>query len=261
MIQSLALRSDVLAMRGLSEFVQHPGYIAQRTPAEPDYWMGNQLILSRPDHPAKDAFAAFDTQFPAAAHKSFVWDVPGMSPDQIDPAFAALGCDVDTFDTLALSGDIAAAPTPDGIVMRSLKGDADWDASFALQMEIGIEEGRPKETYSGYARRRNHARRQQIADGLGAWFGAFDGDRLVAQMGMFHDQAIARYQHVETRKSHRRRGICAALLRHSCLWALGRAPSAKVVIVAQADSAAGRLYRRMGFAHAETLVEALKRGY
>jgi predicted GNAT family acetyltransferase len=80
-------------------------------------------------------------------------------------------------------------------------------------------------------------------------------------MGIFHDQKIARYQSVETRASHRKRGICSALLRHSALWALGRAPNADVLIVAEADSNAGRLYRNMGFAHAETIFGVARDGY
>lgn len=80
-------------------------------------------------------------------------------------------------------------------------------------------------------------------------------------MGMFHDAHIARYQSVETRATHRRRGICSALLRHCALWALGRAPEVQVVIVAEADTNAGRLYRSMGFAHAETIYGVVRDGY
>lgn len=96
---------------------------------------------------------------------------------------------------------------------------------------------------------------------MGAWFGAFEGDQLVAHMGMFHDDTVARYQAVETRATHRGRGICAALLSHVSAWAASRAPDAVQVIVAEADSDAGRLYRRQGFAPTETLVEVTHRGY
>lgn len=116
-------------------------------------------------------------------------------------------------------------------------------------------------SYAPYLARRNAGRRAQIAKGLGQWFGAFDGDRIVASMGMFHDDRIARYQSVETRATHRKRGICSALLRHCALWALGRAPNADVVIVAEPDTDAGRLYRRMGFSHAETIYGMLRDGH
>jgi len=150
---------------------------------------------------------------------------------------------------------------PEGIQLRPLQGDADWAASETLAAQIAIEEGYDPTVHTPFLRRRNVTRRAQIADGLGAWFGAFDGDQLVGQMGMLHDDAIARFQSVETRATHRRRGICTALLGHVSAWAKDRAPEATQVIIAEADSDAGRLYRRAGFALTETLVEATKRGY
>ena len=87
------------------------------------------------------------------------------------------------------------------------------------------------------------------------------GIRSSPQLGMFHDDSIALYQSVETRATHRRRGICSALLRHAALWALGRAPNAVVVIVAEADTDEGRLYCKMGFAHSETIYGIVQDGY
>jgi GNAT superfamily N-acetyltransferase len=145
--------------------------------------------------------------------------------------------------------------------MRALLGESDWARSHMLQIEIAREDGEDEIGFEIYLARRNVGRQTQIAKGLGQWFGAFDGEQLVAQMGIFHDDATARCQAVATRFTHRRRGICAALLRHVALWALGRAPDAQVVIVADVGSDAGRLYRRMGFAPVETVFGILKGGY
>ncbi|WP_044037563.1 GNAT family N-acetyltransferase [Octadecabacter arcticus] len=94
----------------------------------------------------------------------------------------------------------------------------DWTKAEALQAEVGLEDGRDPKFYGPYLARRNAGRRDQITKGISQWFGAFDGYRIVAQLGMFHDDSIARYQYVETRATHRRRGICSALLR----WAVRR---------------------------------------
>jgi GNAT superfamily N-acetyltransferase len=168
---------------------------------------------------------------------------------------------VDTFDVLTLAGVAAKPAVPGGIQLRHLCDDADWLASAELAAQIAIEEGYDPAIHTPFLTRRNATRRKQIADGLGDWFGAFDGDLLVGQMGMFHDATVARFQSVETRASHRRRGICAALLGHVSGWAAARAPQATQVIVAEADSDAGRLYRWAGFTHSEILVEAGRAGY
>lgn len=259
-MKSLNLRSELLVMDGLSRVQDMGDYWVQETPSEPNYWMGNQIILKRADFPADKAMAAFEASFPSKTHRAFLWDIPNLNRDVVAKGFEALGCEIDCNDTLVLSGEIADAETPSGITLRMLETDSDWDAAHALQLEVAVEEGYPVDTHAPYLARRNKGRRAQIARGLGAWFGAYDGDQLVAHMGMFHNDEIARYQSVETKATHRRRGICTALLRHCCLWAQERAPAAQVVIVAEAKSDAGRLYRRMGFRHVATDIGAIRPG-
>lgn len=258
-LQSLTMRTELLTLSGISHLTQHDGYVVQFTPSEPDFWMGNQLILSDKILSATTGFALFETHFPDARHRSIVWDIPNLDPNRIMDV-ARTGCEIEGFDALRLAGDLRDAPPPDGIVIRPLDGANDWAKAQALQTVTGIEDGRDAVTYVPYLERRNAGRREQIAKGIGQWFGAFDGDRIVAQMGMFHDDTVARYQSVETAASHRRRGICSALLRHCALWALDRAPNAEVVIVAKADSDAGRLYRKMGFVHVEIIYGVVRAG-
>ncbi|MCF2871450.1 GNAT family N-acetyltransferase [Octadecabacter sp. G9-8] len=264
-LRSLTMRSELFTLSGLSHLTQHEDtqgpYLVQSTPTEPHYWVGNQLILPDTSRTPAETFALFEAHFPNANHRAAVWDIPGLDPAPLLDGIAALGCDGESVDALLLGGPLRDADVPDGIVLRPFDGPDDWAKALDLQLDITREEGNDAEYYQSYLERRNAGRRVQISKGLGQWFGAFDGDVLVTQMGMFHNETIARYQSVETRLTHRRRGICSALLRHAALWALGRAPDAQVVIVAEADSDAGRLYRQMGFKHAETIFGVMKGGY
>jgi hypothetical protein len=177
MFRSLGLRSDALAMRGVSQFEECPVGIIMRTPSEPNYWCGNALIRQNNKVPPDIDIAAFCAAFPDAKHRKILWDIP--SPDVVAMRAAYPdGYEVDSYDVLTCQGT-----------------------------------------------------------------------------------AVTRFQSVETCAAHRRRGICAALLSYASVWAADRAPDATQVIVAEADSDAGRLYRSQGFAHVETLVEATHRGY
>ncbi len=255
MFRSIGLASDALIMRGLSVFEEHSNRIVMRTPDEPDYWHGNLVIMRELGDPVDDV-AYFARDFPDASHLTVVWDVPGLDPAPLSAALP--GLEVETFDVLSLQDPIRHAAVPAGIGLRVV---TDWDGLLALQLEAAKDEGYDLAVHQGYLERRNAALRAQIAADCGQWFGAFDGDLIVGTLGIFHDDSVARYQSVITRASHRRRGICAALLTYACHWAQHRAPDAIPVIVAEAESNAGRLYRRMGFALTETLVEATKRGY
>ena len=260
MFRSLGLRSDALAMRGVSQFEACAIGVVMRTPSEPNYWCGNAVIRQENAVQPDDDIAAFCTAFPSAKHRKILWDTPSPDPAVMRAAYP-VDFEVGSYDVLTCQGAASIRPVPDGIVLRSLEADSDWCASSELAREVAAEQGYPPETHTPFQERRIATHRVQIAAGLGAWFGAFDGSRLVAQMGMLHDAEIARFQSVETRATHRRLGICAALLSHVSSWAAVRAPSAVQVIVAEADSSAGGLYRRQGFVHEETLVEATRRGY
>jgi len=223
--------------------------------------MGNQIIVQDESISVAKALALFASHFPKAAHRAVVWDIPDLLPDTFSKEAGKLGLTFDGVDALTLKGALRDAPVPDGIVLRVLEGAEDWAHAQALQAEIGVEEGRDAVAHVPFLDRRNAARRIQISKGMGQWFGAFAGDVLVAQMGIFHDAQIARYQSVETRAANRRCGICGALLHHVAQWAQGHAPQATVVIVAEAASDAGRLYRRMGFSRSERLYSVVGDGY
>jgi GNAT superfamily N-acetyltransferase len=255
------MQSELLTLSGLSFLTEHDRYIVQKTPTEPDYWVGNQLILQTPDFSYERALEVFEHHFPTATHRSIVWDIPDMNAAEVPAQFAENGFVLDDVDALVLTGELRDVPLPEGIAIRPIISDADWDAALDLQHEVGIEEGFTQPTHRDYLRKRNEGRRVQIAKGLGQWFGAFEGGSLVCQMGMFHDDTVARYQSVETRFTHRRRGICSALLRHAAHWVQNRASATKIVIVAELGSDAGRLYRSMGFAHVETIHGVIRSGY
>lgn len=260
MLRSIALKSDLLAMQGLSDVEQHDDTIILRTPSEPTYWCGNAIIKTNTSISADADISFFHEHFPNATHVKIIWDTPCPEADQLRAHFPER-FEIDSYEAMTLVGPTKSSACPAGIKLRMLSSESDWAASAGLASEVAQEEGFDPEKNIPFLKRRFENRRTQIANGFGAWFGAFEGNTLVAHMGMFHDQEIARFQSVETRKTHRRRGVCSALLSHVIDWTAQRAPNATQVIVAESNSDAGRLYQRHGFQTTEHLIEATFRGY
>jgi len=253
----LEIATDLMVMGERSLCDDHPDRVVQRTPDEPNFWFGNRVIFKKAPTVAEAAIAQFHADFPEAEHICLCWDVPDLSLEAVTRLFEGTGIPVDQGDALTLAGPIRLPPPPEGVTLRAFERDEDWAQRIAIGMNsrsANVSEA----DYLSYIENHMAKRRDEIAAGRGQWFGAFEGDVLLGDMGIFHDAQLIRYQSVQTRESARRRGIASALLVFALDWAQARAPKALPVIVADAGSDAGRLYRRAGFALAQTSVAAYR---
>lgn len=254
----LEFASDAMVQRGQTEFRALPDRVVQTTHDEPNFWFGNRLIFSTPPRDAKALIDLFHHDMPKADHICLSWDIPNLSLKEVQAVFAGSGLKVQQDDTLTLAGSLTRAPVPESITIRPFSSDHDWLQSEWIAAADLRRDGLPEAGLMDFLRFKTAARKGQIAKGYGQWFGAFEGGQLCGDMGIFFDDRMIRYQAVQTHEKHRRRGICSALLCHALEWARPRAQKALPMIVADADSDAGRLYRRSGFALAETTVCACR---
>ncbi len=139
-------------------------------------------------------------------------------------------------------------------VVRALSGDRDWSQKVAL--DLACAEGAGPD-YELFATRRAAAERAAVESRHGAWLGAFDGDRLLAGLGIFcAGEGLARFQTVQTHPEARRRGLAQALLHHAGTHALGELGARTLVLVADPDHHALDLYLGAGFVRTERQVSA-----
>lgn len=261
MIRSLAVASDLMVMEGAAQIEDLGTHKIIRTPAEPTFWFGNFVLFDDcPDDPAPQV-AAFDAAFPKARHKVIMWDDPHMTEGKGHAALQELGFEIERCDVLTLTHPFVPNALPDGLILRRITTPEEWAQVIALQTATGLEEGHDPASHPPYVAARFDTIRAQEDTTQSAWFGVFDGDLLVADMGIMVDARVARYRSVETRASHRGKGICPALVVAVGEWALSHHSKATPVIVAEADSTAGRIYRRCGFAQTETTLSAVVKGY
>lgn len=110
---SLGYRTDLMVrvLEG-SEVVDHFGYVTVRTPANPDFWWGNFLLL-----PARAAqgeagqwLSLFTAEFPAAAHVALGLDITGDTGTDLAD-FVAAGLDVQR-ETVLTAPALGAPPHP-----------------------------------------------------------------------------------------------------------------------------------------------------
>jgi RimJ/RimL family protein N-acetyltransferase len=280
-ITSLGFRTDV-ALRVLegAAVTDRGDYLVVRSPGHPDFWWGNFLLLACwPGPGTGDSWLArFAAEFPLARHVAIGVDstgedgagvdgagvdgagedgagedaagVDGAGEDAADvrgvtPAeFLAAGLEPQR-DTVLTCAAVGPPPHPSAAAeIRRLESDADWQQSVELTVRcFGPGESRD------YLEDRTAVRRRLTQAGRGAWFGAFAGRRLLAQLGLFDaGHGHARYQHVETDPEARRRGLAGTLVWHAGRYGREVLGASTFVIVADPADVAIRVYRACGFA-------------
>jgi GNAT superfamily N-acetyltransferase len=242
-VRSLGYRTDlaILALEG-SQVTDRGDHLVIRTPGNPDYWWGNFLLL-RDLKPGSGGswMARFAAEFPDAQHMALGLDDPGARA--VDPGELP-GMTMER-NAVMTATSVHAPPHPNTeAVFRTLEGDADWRQS--LELATAIWAGEPGGGAS-FVTAQQAAKRALTEAGHGAWLGAFLDGTLVSQLGLITvNSGLARYQSVETHPGARRRGLAGTLVWQAGATALAGG-TRTLVMVAEPEDAAIRVYRSVGF--------------
>ena len=251
-IESLAFRTDLAMLERGGSLVEDRGtHLVVRTPANPTYWWGNFFLLPTPPVDAQEAgrwLAAFEAEFPDAQHRTF--GIDGRTGTAADLApFAGLGLSVEVSTVMTASSVHEPARPNTEAAYRPLVTDEDW----AQQVELSRAGEDPAWYDETFVTQRAAADRRLVAAGYGAWWGAFDGDRLLASMGLFTaSPGLARFQSVKTHPDARGRGLAGTLVHRVSRYGFAELGARTLVMVADPDYLAIRIYRSVGFADGET---------
>jgi len=256
-IVSLGYRTDLIFIAFDGEIDERATYIVLRSPRNPTYHWGNFLLFAQP--PGVGDFQVWRELFereigapPDVRHQVFGWDSPEGDLGVCGP-FVEAGFRIARNDVLV--GEQLAAPrrSVDNVLVRPLMTDAEWEAAVEVQVECREPEFDQDSFFVFRQRQMEHYRRMVEAD-LGDWYGAFSGDQIVADLGIFRTGKLGRYQSVETHPDFRRRGIATKLVYEASRHAIGKHQLERLVIVANENSIASRMYRGLGFRSVEKQV-------
>lgn len=263
-VRSLGLRTDLMFVAWSGQLEQVGDALRGYTPANPEYYYGNFLLF--PDAPGRGDAARWTARFegafghdPCIRHVCLRWDRPDGEGGALDELQAA-GFVIDRGDVLTARA-VRPPPRPNReVAVRAVVSDADWGAVERLQVSTAVASYGPD--CESWARRMVAQHRRLVDAGRGRWLGAFaSGDRdapLMADLGVFVAGGVGRFQAVETDPAFRRRGVCGTLVHRAAELALAELGARVLVMVADPDYHAARIYESVGFAAAERLVSAYR---
>lgn len=240
-----------------SELIDRGEYVVIRTPANPLFWWGN-FLLFRTDLPPgglADRLDLFHAALPTAEHVA-------LGIDTTDGVLAAegqltaAGFSVERNTVMTASRVKEPARPNNNATYRPLQGDDDWAQLLELTLLCAHAD---IPGYAEFAQRKNAAERDLAEAGHAVWFGAYDGDRLQSSLGLVSDgNGVARFQDVQTRPADRGRGLASSLVYRASTHGLTELGAHTLVMVADPEYLAIRLYRALGFADTETQLQLTK---
>jgi len=254
-VQSMGFRTEIPLLETSGSLVEdHDTHLVVRTPANPDYYWGNFLLLPeapRTGDEVGDWLAEHRRAFPEARHRTLGIDRVGGA--DLSPLKKA-GMRVDVPVAMTAT-EVHPPPRPDTTAeVRQLAGDHDWEQVVDLTL-AGEEDDR--HLTREFIARKAAANRSLVEGGHGHWWGAFSESRLIASMGIFRaGEGLARFQSVKTHPDHRGRGLAGTLVHRASADAFATLDAHTLVMVADPAYLAIRVYRSVGFVDGGSHAEA-----
>lgn len=254
-VRSLAWRTDLALLQYAGSTVSdHGDHLVVRTPANPTFYWGNFLVLEQAPRTRDDVerwVSHFEHEHPQARHRAFGVDGAHGGAEDL-AAFREAGYDVEVSMVMTATS-VHPPPHPnDAAEVRPLVSDADW----VQQVDLVLS-GEDRAGGREFATRRAEAQRGMVEQGHGQWFGAFLDGRLASSLGIFvASEGLARYQDVQTDPRHRGQGLAGTLVHAAARHALDDLGAHTLVMVADPEYVAIRIYRSVGFTDGETQLQA-----
>ena len=254
-IRSLSRRTDLIFAKFSGSVTDRGSYTLIQTPSNPGFHWGNYLIF---DHAPKLGDlkkwkGVFDREFnfpTRPQHYVFTWDTetedPGQYQEFLDANF--------DFDLGVVLTATQLNPPPhlnSDVTVKKIHSDQDWEDVTQLQLLCAD----PKFLNSYHTefklQQMSQYKKMSEAD-RGDWFGAFLDGKLVADLGIYSEEEIGRYQNVETHPDFRKQGICGTLVYQAGISALKDFGITTLVMEADPEYHAARVYESVGFKRTET---------
>ncbi len=260
-LQSLGYRTDLIFANFNGNVMDRGDHLVIRTPSNPTFYWGNFVIFESAPRAADTEtwLETFRAEIPYAEHVAIGWDAQERGETG---AFLDAGLTLEESVVMTAKAVHAPAKLNAQAVYRALETDEDY--AQAVSLGEACNDDHEASGYRVFLERKFAAYKEMANAGLGAWFGAFLDGRMVCGMGLFTDAAptdrIARFQKVETHPDFRRLGLCGTLVHRVGLYGLEHLRAETLVMVADPEYHAARIYESVGFRATEKQFGILKSG-
>lgn len=247
---SLGQQTDLIFSKFSGVVTKAEDYILVQTRDNPEFHFGNYITFKYPPQVGdcqkwNELYRKLFPYYDDIKHMTFTWAENPSSLETIKE-FEDAGFELDEGVVLTANNVNVPKKYNDIVIIKKILTDVDWASAYQNQIAHANHKYLD-ESYEPFKRQQMAQYRKMTEQNMGHWFGAFIQDKLVADLGVFHDGSVARYQSVGTHPDFRRQGICQTLVYETALIALKEFGVKNLVMEADVDYHAAKIYESVGF--------------
>ena len=250
-LKSLGIKTDLMFFKQNGIVEDRGDYILVRSPDNPGFFWGNLLIFPNP--PEKGDFEKwidlFKKEFSGVddiEHMTFEWG-SSRKTNELEK-FEKAGFEYDETDVLIAENGIEPEFVNKDIVMKKIVSIEDWRQIIDFQIEVNPD-GYDEEHLRPFTEKRFKDYKSYSDSGLGNWYAAYESNKIVADLGLYSDNGVSRFQSIKTHESYRKKGIAQTLMK----YAADDIGGDYFVIQAEDDGPAINMYKTIGFKPLEVI--------
>jgi hypothetical protein len=256
-LTSLALRTGLILNRFLAVVEEKEEYIVIRTPDRPSFFWGNSIIMK--NSPTLGDYqkwiAIFEKEIGSKNDKGFI----AITFDSIDERsydvseFEKNNFEIMVSKVLSTNSIIKPPKFNPEIIVKAFKTSKDWDSfvdiHFIPDWGYGSDDGQRV-----FLKEEGENFKKFVETGRAQRFGAFYNGQMVAELGVFWQEGLARFNSVATHRDYRRLGACSTLVYEVSRLLLNNPEIETLVMEADEDYHAASIYESVGFVANEKLI-------
>lgn len=253
MLNSLALKTNLIFHKHESEIIENDGYIVIKTPSRPNYFWGNYLITNERIQKQDDLnklIHLYQSHFPNNdRYIAIAFDIiDGDIGDQdiIESSRFKI------YQNKVLSTNQLNKPKYYNDQLCIKKVDLFNELNDLIEVHIDENWYLPKEEEKPFLKTKFESLKPLHEQGNGERFGVYIDNKLVADLGIYKDGDIVRFNDVVTHPNYRNRGLCSNLVYYASQYALKTWGASILVMEADENYHAARIYESVGFKQTES---------
>lgn len=224
------------------------GYLVIQNEDNPNFHWGNYILFKNaPKNGDFDKWMSiFKKEFPFyKEHTHFLFSWVEQKIGEVGE-FKAHGFDIDEAVVLTCQNILKPKNLNEKISIRKINSFDEWKRVIELQIKCA-DPKYANDQYRKFKTVQMGQYRTMCEAGQGFWFGAFFDDDLIADLGIFFDKDVARFQSVETHPDFRKQGVCTTMVYEVSTMAFDIFNAKTLVMEADPHYHAAKIYEKLGF--------------